>query len=278
MPRGDKNHGLCYWRAVLLACSFSCSSLSGQNSGSVSEDMVRITAGSFTMGTDDRRTKDEGPAREVYLSTYYLARCEVTNAQFKTFVEATGYLTTAEQDGAPEKQDGIDWRHPKGSGSDISTCMDHPVVYVSWYDAQAYCAWKGKRLPTEAEWEKSARGTDGRIWPWGNVYDSGRANAWGREDGYEKTAPAGVFPQGTSPSGALDMAGNVWEWCADWYDQDYYTRGPDKDPQGPEKGQLKILRGGSWINPGPVLRTTNRFEVLPADRGPYVGLRCAQSE
>ncbi len=156
-----------------------------------------IPAGPFTMGSGDPRATDERPAHEVHLSAYYIDRYEVTNAQFKVFVEATGYLTTAEQ------EDGISWRHPEGPESDISTQLDHPVVYVSWYDARTYCGWRGKRLPTEAEWEKSARGTDGRIWPWGNIFDPGCANIWGREDGYEKTAPVGTFPSGVSPYGAL---------------------------------------------------------------------------
>ena len=99
----------------------------------------------------------------------------------------------------------------------------------------------------------------------------------GAEDGYEQLAPVGSFPSGASPYGALDMAGNVWEWCADWYDANYYATGPTKDPQGPETGRFKILRGGSWINPGPVLRSINRFEVLPVERSPYIGFRCARS-
>ena len=240
--------------------------------------MVLIPAGPFTMGSGDPRATDEGPVHEVHLSAYYIDRYEVTNVQFTVFVEATGYLTTAEQEGQIEKEDGISWRHPEGPGSDISTQLDHPVVYVSWYDAQTYCGWSGKRLPTEAEWEKSARGTDGRIWPWGNIFETGYANIWGREDGYEKTAPVGTFPSGVSPYGALDMAGNVWERCTDWYGQDYYTGGANKNPQGPEKGQYKILRGGSWINSESVLRTTKRYKILPADRSPYVGFRCARSE
>ena len=278
MSPGNRNHAPDRWWVVLPFWLFAFSSLSSQSSGSVGEDMVQIPAGSFTMGTDDPRATDERPGHQVFLSAFYIDKCEVTNAHFRSFAEATGYLTTAEQEGTTERQDGIDWRHPEGPDSDISQRLDHPVVYVSWHDARAYCTWKGKRLPTEAEWEKSARGTDGRMWPWGEVYEEGRANTWGREDGHEKTGPVAAFPSGASPYGVLDMAGNVWEWCADWYVQDYYARGVDKDPQGPEKGCFKILRGGSWINPESVLRSSNRFEILPVDRGPYVGFRCARSE
>ena len=275
----NKKYRTCCWQVPLLVCLFVAPSLSGRDSEPLPQDMVYIAAGPFTRGIDDpRASADERPARQVYVSAFYLGKFEVTHAQFKAFVEATGYLSTAEEDGAVEKQDGINWRHPEGPRAEIAARPDHPVVHVSWYDAQAYCSWKGKRLPTEAEWEKGARGEDGRLWPWGNAYDRSRANAWGGEDGYPKTAPAGTFPRGVSPAGALDMAGNVWEWCADWYDPDYYTTGPDQDPQGPEGGVHKVLRGGSWINPWSVLRSTNRFQVMPADRSPYIGFRCARSE
>ena len=240
----------------------------------VAAEEVVVPAGPFTMGIDHPRATDEKPSRQVYLSAFSIDRYEVSNARFAAFVAATGYQTEAEKRGA-EKADGISWRQPHGPGS--AADPGHPVVYVSWQDAHAYCAWRGGRLPTEAEWEKSARGSDGQLWPWGAKFAAGRANLWGPEDGYAGLAPVGSFPAGASPYGALDMAGNVWEWCADWYDANYYATAPAKDPQGPETGRFKVLRGGSWINPGPALRSINRFEVLPVERSPYIGFRCARS-
>ena len=240
----------------------------------VAAEEVVVPAGPFTMGIDHPRATDEKPSRRVYLSTFSIDRYEVTNAGFAAFVAATGYRTAAEERGA-EKADGISWRQPHGP--DSAAAPSHPVVYVNWQDAQAYCAWRGQRLPTEAEWEKSARGSDGRLWPWGVAFAASRANLWGVEDGYAGLAPVGSFPSGASAYGALDMAGNVWEWCADWYDAQYYATGPTKDPQGPAAGRFKVLRGGSWINPGPTLRSINRFEVLPVERSSYIGFRCARS-
>ena len=243
-------------------------------SAPVAAEEIVVPAGPFTMGIDHPKATDEKPSHQIYLSAFSVDRYEVTNARFAAFVAATGYQTEAEKSGA-EKADSISWRQPHGPGSVADPT--HPVVYVSWQDAHAYCAWRGGRLPTEAEWEKSARGSDGRLWPWGAKFAAGRANLWGTEDGYEQLAPVGSFPSGASPYGALDMAGNVWEWCADWYDANYYATGPTKDPQGPETGRFKVLRGGSWINPVPVLRSINRFEVLPVERSPYIGFRCARS-
>jgi formylglycine-generating enzyme required for sulfatase activity len=236
-------------------------------------DMVLVPAGPFAMGIDHPQATDERPAHRVELSAYYLDRHEVTNAQFAAFVKATGHRTAAEEAGTPESEDGISWRRPFGAPAR----PDHPVVYVTWRDAWAYCAWKGGRLPTEAEWEKSARGTDGRLWPWGRGFDPGRGNFWGVADGYEGLAPVGAFPGGASPYGVLDLAGNVWEWCADWYGENYYATGPAQDPQGPEAGTYKVLRGGSWINHPGSLRAINRFKVLPVERSAYVGFRCARS-
>jgi formylglycine-generating enzyme required for sulfatase activity len=231
-------------------------------------DMVRIQAGPFRRGVDDRRGPDEGPAQTIRLHTFYIDRTEVTNARFAEFVAATGYRTSAEADSASRS-----WRQPHTDGTEA--VADHPVVYVSWHDAQAYCRWRNGRLPTEAEWEKAARGTHGKRWPWGDREDASRANGWGPDDPYPGLAPAGMFPQGTSPFGVHDMAGNVWEWCADWYDPDHYTVAAPRDPTGPANGQLRVARGGSWSNPLPVLRTTNRHAVHPLEAGPGLGFRCA---
>ncbi|HIG56749.1 MAG TPA: formylglycine-generating enzyme family protein [Candidatus Handelsmanbacteria bacterium] len=236
---------------------------------------VQVPAGPFTMGTNHPRATDEQPSHQVEMSAFAIDRLEVDNAHFAAFVADTGYQTAAEAENAPEAEDGISWRRPQGPGS--TAIPAHPVVYVNWHDAQAYCTWRGARLPTEAEWEKSARGDDARLWPWSSTFDTKRANLWGAEDRYAGLAPVGSFPAGASPYGVLDLAGNVWEWCADWYDANYYATAPAQDPQGPAKGHFKVLRGGSWINPGPALRSSNRCEVLPIERGPYIGFRCAEA-
>lgn len=261
------------WALLILLGSCSPPALPGTPATTV--DMVLVPAGPFIMGIDDpRASKDEKPARQVFLNAFHIDRHEVTTAQFAEFVSATGYRTSAEQEGQAEKTDRIDWRHPRGPCTDTLAIDLHPVVYISWHDAQAYCAWRGKRLPTEAEWEKAARGSDGRVWPWGNLFDH-RANHWGSADGHEQTAPVGSYPAGASPFGAVDLAGNVWEWCADWYSGALPV---GENPQGPATGQFKVLRGGSWINPPPILRSTNRFKLLPSERSGYVGCRCALSE
>ena len=226
-------------------------------------DMVRIPGGPFQRGVDDRRGPDEGPARTIHLSPFLIDRCEVTRERFAEFAAATGRVTAAAAD---------------SPAAGVSAEPGHPAVYVTWEEARAYCAWRGARLPTEAEWEKAARGTDGRQWPWGHRPDPSLANGWGPGDFWPGTSPAGAFPDGASPYGVLDMAGNVWEWCADWYDPDYYLVAPRRDPPGPDRGRLRVARGGSWTNPITVLRTSNRHAVHPADAGPGLGFRCAASE
>ena len=233
--------------------------------------MVRIPGGPFRRGVDDRRGLDEGPARSIHLRPFLIDRCEVTTRRFGEFVAATGRVTAAEADSSVSRS----WRSPGGRGA---AEPDHPVVYVTWDEARAYCGWRGVRLPTEAEWEKAARGSDGRQWPWGPRPEASLANAWGPGDPYSGTSPAGSFPAGASPYGVHDMAGNVWEWCADWYDPDYYVVAPRRDPPGPERGRLRVARGGSWTNPITVLRTSNRHAVHPDDAGPSLGFRCAASE
>ena len=267
---GTKNllHFVLLWLISVLTTNAEPNSTSLQ---------IVVPASSFIMGLNHPRATDEKPAHTITLSHFSIDRYEVTNKQFAAFIKATNYITAAEYPTAPEFSDGINWRHPEGIGSDISQRSDHPVVYVSWDDAQAYCAWQNKRLPTEAEWEKSARGNAGHMWPWGQDYAAKHANLWDPEDGYPSTAPVGSFENGVSPYGIYDLAGNVWEWCADWYSEKYYANSPEQDPQGPATGRFKILRGGSWTSQIGTLRTINRFKLLPQDRSSPIGFRCAQS-
>ena len=274
--------------------------------------MVLVPAGEFVMGSNPgdiasllRRhpkangaiLKDEIPKHRIFLDAFYIDKYEVTNAHFQQFVQATGYRTQAESGGGGKIRTGAKtwadvpdatWRAPRGQGSSIVGLEAHPVVQVSWHDARAYCTWAGKRLPTEAEWEKAARGTDGRLYPWGNEFDGSRANfcdsncpfEWkdtAVDDGSRSTTPVGNYEAGKSPYGAYDMAGNVWEWVADWYDATYYRRSPARNPQGPTAGTQVGLRGGSWLYTAPDFRTTERAGVPSDRRNENIGLRCVQA-
>jgi len=275
--------------------------------------MVYIPAGEFDMGNpgiqwmwsgslvshdlDLQVFTDESPQHTVYLDAFWIDRTEVTVEMFRKFVESAGYETTAERedwgapwtDGPMEKEwphvPGVDWQHPHGPES--IALDDHPVVQVSWEDAAAYCEWAGGHLPTEAQWEKAARGGDGRLWPWGDTYDGNRGSfcdvscpvkRWNHDaydDGYALTAPVGSFPGGASPYGALDMAGNVWEWVADWYDENYYIDYPYENPTGPSYGTERTQRGGAWIDNESWVRTTVRHATPPGTRADDLGFRCA---
>lgn len=230
--------------------------------------MILIPAGEFLMGSaGNEGYHNEKPQRKVYLDSYYIDKFEVTNVQYREFMRATGHKSPR------------DW-------SDYDTSrLNHPVVGVSWYDAVAYAEWAGKRLPTEAEWEKAARGIDGRKYPWGNIPpDSGgryRANykvgKYGAADGYSTTSPVDSFPLGASSYGVMDMAGNVWEWCADWYDSGYYRKAPTKNPPGPSSGKHRVLRGGAWLNDDTsYLRCAVRGWHAPTLTFNYVGFRCVK--
>jgi formylglycine-generating enzyme required for sulfatase activity len=242
-------------------------------------EMVLVPAGEFTMGSNDNDAREKPPHR-VYLDAFSIDKYETTNALFDRFVRATGHRTTAEQEGWAyawagskfDKVNGAAWRAPNGPGSAAETA--HPVVQVSWTDADAYCKWAGKRLPTEAEWEKAARGTDGRKYPWGEQWDASRANS--SESKLGKAAPVGSYSSGVSPYGAHDMAGNAWEWVADRFDASYYKNSPERNPKGPDSGTSRVLRGGSWSNSPIPLRAAYRRDVTPDHRGSVVGFRCAR--
>jgi len=258
--------------------------------------MVYVPEGEFTMGSNNGDS-DEQPIHTVYLDAYWIDQTEVTNAMFTLFVERTGYQTDAEGEGSSYVFDGTnwndvsgaDWQHPQGPSSGLAGLNDHPVVHVSWNDAEAYCGWAGVRLPSEAEWEKAARGIDGRTYPWGNqslarnllnFADINLNVDWADrnvDDGYQFTAPVGSYPAGASPYGALDMAGNVWEWVEDWYGETYYSQSPESNPTGPASGQYRVLRGGSWVSYGVDLRSAYRYWGGPDLRNYVIGFRCVLS-
>ncbi len=227
------------------------------------DSMVYVPEGEFIMGSnpDDEKRGiyvglDELPQRKVFLKGYYIDKYEVTTDLYKKFVDTTGNKTP------------FDWKdgnYPEGEGY-------LPVAHIDWYDADAYCKWAGKRLPTEAEWEKAARGTDGRIYPWGDVYDMKKTNTkdWNRE-----RVPVGSLPEGASPYGVMDMAGNIWEWTADWY-KPYQGSTLQRDIFGETH---KVIRGGGWNSYGELARTNERYP-LPPDK-PYqcfAGARCVKDD
>jgi len=305
-------------------------------------EMTLIPAGEFLMGSTkeearnvekkwgltERLLEPETPQHIVYIDAFYIDKYEVTNVQYKEFVDETGHQAPA----IPTKGELIaaiksELKELGGETEEISESQinaniqkhirtlspwawengtyppgkaNHPVVLVNWNDAQAYANWASKRLPTEAEWEKAARGTDGRFYPWGNDWDSTRCNnaerialrplntlqeslkwfydEWENLDPVERaentTVPVGSYRKGISPYGVHDMAGNAFEWCADWYDRDYYSDSPKQNPPGPKNGSTRVLRGGSWNYPGFKLRSTYRNRHAPQVGGSPNGFRC----
>ncbi len=261
--------------------------------------MVYVPAGEFVMGTAlDSAAKiapNETPVHRVRLDAFWIDRTEVTNAMFARFLAQTGYKLMGREhftfDFSAKKwnsTEGADWQHPLGPNSDIKGLGQHPVVQVSWEDAKAYCAWAGRRLPTEAEWEKAARGTDQRKYPWGNgdlasnllnsadvnVSEVSGANR-ALDDGYRFTAPVGSYLDGASPYGVLDMAGNVSEWVGDFYADQYYGSSPTNNPSGPASGYQRVMRGRSWIGDFGDVRTTARMATDPTYASDDLGFRCA---
>jgi formylglycine-generating enzyme required for sulfatase activity len=315
-----------------------------KTAGSSTEGMKWIPAGEFLLGaTDEDGRPDESPRHIVKITGFWMDETEVTNAQFSKFVDATGYITTAEKAvnwedikkqlpaGTPKPADsllaasslvfsspskqvdlndvsqwwkwvkGADWKHPQGPGTDIKGKDNFPVIHISWDDAQAYCRWSGKRLPTEAEWEIGARGgLLNSIYTWGDEpieTAKPKANTWQGEfpvkntgkDGFNRLAPVKSFA--ANGYGLYDMAGNVWEWCADWYRPDYYETiktGTTQDPQGPSSGydpmeptvQKRVIRGGSFLCHDSYCkgyRLSSRMKTSPDTGLEHKGFRCVKN-
>jgi len=256
-----------------------------QSGGASTEGMIKLPGGTFLMGTEDKEgfpADGEGPVREITLEPFYIGPTTVTNADFEKFIKVTGYRTDAERFKwsfvfygllseevlATHPQvaaqtpwwcaiQGACWDHPEGPETNLQGRMSHPVVHVSWNDTQAYCQWSGKRLPTEAEWEYAARGgLEQKKFPWGDKLTpkgQHRCNIWqgnfpeynSLEDGYLGTAPARSFrPNGY---GLYNVSGNVWEWCGDWFSPTFHQQDRRNNPKGPEKGEAKVIRGGSFL-------------------------------
>ncbi|WP_344135549.1 formylglycine-generating enzyme family protein [Saccharopolyspora halophila] len=278
--------------------------------------MVLLGGGEFLMGTEDAQAyaeDGEGPVRAVRLDPFWISRSAVSNREFADFVSATGYRTEAERwgwsfvfagllpDDFPPTRgvaatpwwrqvEGADWQHPEGSHSDLFDRQDHPVVHVSWADAQAYCAWAGLRLPTEAEWEYAARGgLSGCAFPWGDELQPGGEhlmNVWQGAfpqrndcaDGWLGTCSVTEFPP--NGFGLHNTTGNVWEWCADWFHPTFHTRDRRTNPRGPRRGTHRTARGGSYLCHESYCRryrVSARQGLTPDTTTGNAGFRCART-
>jgi formylglycine-generating enzyme required for sulfatase activity len=241
--------------------------------------LAYIPGGEYDMGaadTDERALADERPRRRVTLDGYWIDVTEVTNAMYARCVDEGACNTPASED-----------TYFVVGYYASNNCADYPVVNVSWIDADAYCRWAGRELPTEAQWEAAARGLSAALFPWGDEPPSGRtANFCDNncpsddrirdvDDGYAGPAPIGSYPAGANAYGVLDLAGNVWEWVADWSSAHYDATSPVENPTGPEQGDLRVLRGGSWITIPAELRGSNRHAALPDLSSHSIGFRCA---
>ncbi len=244
------------------------------------EEMILVPAGEFLMGSDKKTDRlayrGEIPQRRVYLDAFQIDKYEVTNLQYLKFILATG------------RNPQLDWRYDGGNFQEAMA--HHPIMHVTWHDADAYCKWVGQRLPTEAEWEKAARGEDGRMNPWGKESaglsraNFGRTGLSGpvrdrpeRSLMYPPIIAVDKYDNSVSPYGLHQTMGNVAEWVSDWYDQDYYKTAPDRNPRGPETGTQKAFRGGGWMDSTTTMRVAMRNGTDPNTRINWLGFRCAKS-
>ncbi len=247
-----------------------------------SKTMVRVPAGEFTMGTSEEQKaqlgkdfginpnllKEESPVSKISLAEFYIDQTPVTNAEYKKFIDANANHAVPFVD----ENAVLAFTWDKTTRGFPQGRDQYPVVLVSWNDAMAYCQWAGKRLPTEAEWEKAARGTDGRLWPWGNTWDTSKANSVEQKKG--DAVPVGKYPTGASPYGALDMVGNVWQWTSS-LDKPYPYDAKD-GREDPNAVGLRITRGGAWGFGPAVDRTSLRNRFDPSSVSLSIGFRCAQ--
>ena len=233
--------------------------------------MALIPAGDFFMGhpEEDERYYDEIPCHTVYLDAFWIDCYEVTNRRYKQFIDETGHPIPHVDAAWAAPYNWKDKSYPPGKA-------DFPVVLVNWEDAVAYATWAGKRLPTEAEWEKAARGGLVKLaYPWGEKIDVHYANYFTSITSKNEMQPSGTFLP--NPFGLYDMAGNVWEWCSDWYGKTYYRKSPFKNPPGPPEGIYRVYRGGAWTNRTEQLRCSERGRNVPSHQGHTIGFRCAAS-
>lgn len=221
------------------------------------KEMVMIPSGDMIMG-DDEGGRDERPSRTVLLNNYWIDRTPVTNQEYKMFVDVTGHRKPPH------------WT----SGNYPLDQADHPVTNISWHDAEAYAKWVVKRLPTEAEWEKSARGTIGQTYPWGDAFRKDNVNSSNEVGG---TSPVKEYMGGASPYGVLDLCGNVQEWCLDWYYDDYYKTAPRDNPMGPQGGQYRVVRGGFYAENKVGVRCASRHYAPPSTMQDHIGFRCGKT-
>lgn len=237
--------------------------------------LLYVPEGEFQMGTFEKYLllpngekiltyKNEEPGHIVFLTDYWIDKTEITNDQYQKCVQ---------ENFCSEPSEKIDHNNKQYYGNDVFS--NYPVINVNWYQAQDYCLWAGRRLPTEAEWEKAARGIDGRLYPWGNDLPSSDYLNYNKNE--VGTTEVGSFPLGSSYYGAMDMAGNVSEWTADWYSEDYYKNSLYKNPTGPTDGEYKVLRGGSWTINALQVRAANRMVWLPSNNFLLNGFRCVVS-
>ncbi|MEI7812410.1 MAG: formylglycine-generating enzyme family protein [Ignavibacteria bacterium] len=245
----------------------------------IPEGMVYVEGGEFMMGDENGET-NEKPVHRVELRSFYIDKYEVTVGEFEEFINATGYKTNAEKDGwsvvwdnsGLRKKNEVDWRCGADGNPKNDNEKDHPAIYVSWDDALAYAKWIGKRLPTEAEWEYAARGgnkSEGYKYSGSNNIDT--VGWYGRNSG-NRTHKVGA--KEPNELGLYDMSGNVWEWCDDWYDEDYYSKSEEKNPAGPKSGEYCVLRGGSWNDYD--CRATSRSKLNPDYWYYFIGFRCVR--
>ncbi|HEV8320679.1 MAG TPA: SUMF1/EgtB/PvdO family nonheme iron enzyme [Myxococcota bacterium] len=246
----------------------------GSNPDQAAAALALCAAEEKRAACDPDEVGDETPARRLWLPAFAVDRGEATFGAYAACVEAARCTPSHYATDLPEAAGSADPRFDR---------PNLPVVGVTWDDAAAYCAFVGKRLPTEAEWEKAARGPDGWVWPWGDDWEEGRANhgggaepAYDAADGFLFTAPPGSFARGASPYGAADLAGNVWEWVADFYERDYYAAAPTVSPRGPEGGFFKGVRGGAWTSAPSHTRAARRGYDDPSRRTADTGFRCAR--